>query len=70
MFSYVPTGVCSKRIEFEIKDGNISQVLFEGGCDGNLEGLSRLKGISCGKEETSCPDQLTLALKEWERKNV
>ncbi|MBI9090702.1 MAG: TIGR03905 family TSCPD domain-containing protein [Desulfobacterium sp.] len=80
MFTYVPSGVCSKRIEFEIKDGNIGRVVFEGGCPGNLEGISRLvegmpvadvitrlQGITCGKKTTSCPDQLALALGEWEQ---
>jgi len=79
MFSYVPSGVCSKRIEFEVKDGNISQVAFEGGCAGSLQGISRLvdglpvkdvikrlSGITCGKKTTSCPDQLAIALREWE----
>ncbi len=82
MFTYVPAGVCVKRIEFEIKDGNLSRVDFEGGCPGNLEGVSRLvvgmpvadvitrlQGITCGKKATSCPDQLTLALGEWEQNN-
>ena len=47
-----------------------------GGCDGNLQGISRLvvgmdvdeaiarlEGIRCGYKSTSCPDQLAQALK-------
>jgi len=83
MLTYVPSGVCSKRIEFDIKDGNLSHVVFEGGCPGNQEGISRLvegmpvddvitrlQGITCGKKKTSCPDQLTLALGEWKQANL
>lgn len=82
MFTYVPSGVCSKRIEFEVKDGNLSRVVFEGGCPGNLKGVSRLvegmpvadvitrlQGITCGKKTTSCPDQLTRALGAWTQAN-
>lgn len=57
-------------------DGNvIKSVIFTGGCNGNLQGISklvegmsaedaisRLKGIKCGFKPTSCPDQLAIAL--------
>ncbi|MBW9156605.1 TIGR03905 family TSCPD domain-containing protein [Clostridium tagluense] len=77
MYSYTPKGVCSKSINFEIVNDKITEVVFTGGCPGNLIGISslvkgmgvqeaikKLKGISCGDKSTSCPDQLALALEE------
>ncbi|WP_058486689.1 TIGR03905 family TSCPD domain-containing protein [Defluviitalea phaphyphila] len=77
MFEYKTKGVCSRKINYDIKDGHIYNVVFTGGCDGNLKGISnlvegmpveeaikRLQGISCGNKSTSCPDQLARALKE------
>lgn len=78
MYSYQPKGVCSKKIEFEIVDNKITEIVFTGGCAGNLLGIStlvkgmdvdvaikKLKGIHCGAKNTSCPDQLALALEEF-----
>lgn len=77
MYSYEPKGVCSKKITFEVVDDKITNVVFTGGCAGNLSGIStlvkgmevsevikKLKGINCGGKSTSCPDQLALALEE------
>ncbi|WP_461205538.1 TIGR03905 family TSCPD domain-containing protein [Clostridium sp. DL1XJH146] len=77
MDSYIPKGVCSRKINFEVVDGIVKKIEFIGGCDGNLKGLSnlcigmktedvikKLKGIHCGRKNTSCPDQLSLALKQ------
>lgn len=74
---YITHGVCSKKITFDIKDDTVHGVEFLGGCNGNLQGIgklvegmkvdeviSRLEGIRCGFRATSCPDQLTKALKE------
>ena len=70
-------GTCSQRILFEIEDGKVKNVQFIGGCNGNLQGISklvdgmavqevieRIEGIHCGIKPTSCPDQLAKALKE------
>lgn len=72
---YQPKGVCSTSIDIELEDGIIKSVAFTGGCNGNLQGISRLiqgmkaedaisrlKGIRCGFKNTSCPDQLAKAL--------
>ncbi len=72
---YKTQGTCSQEIEIELKDGVIDSVVFTGGCNGNLQGISalvkgmkpqdaidRLKGIRCGMKPTSCPDQLAHAL--------
>ncbi len=73
--TYKTKGVCSSTIDIDIKDGVINSVEFVGGCNGNLQGISRLvvgmtpeeaigklKGITCGYKTTSCPDQLAIAL--------
>ena len=76
-YSFRPQGVCSRNVTFEIEDGIIKNVSFEGGCNGNLKGIAALaegkkaeeiipliKGIKCGFKPTSCPDQLASALEE------
>lgn len=75
---YTPSGVCSSAIDIDVKDGIIKSVAFTGGCNGNLQGISRLvegmtveeaitklKGIRCGFKATSCPDQLACALEQF-----
>lgn len=75
-YTYRPRGVCSQLMEVEVEDGMIRRVQVLGGCDGNLQGISRLvvgmdvdeaisrmEGIRCGGKPTSCPDQLAQALK-------
>lgn len=74
---YQTNGTCCKQIELEVDDGVVKSVRFLGGCHGNLQGIvrlvegmraedviSRLGGIRCGMKPTSCPDQLTLALRQ------
>lgn len=75
---YIPHGVCSKEIHFELDtQGHIHDAFFVGGCNGNLKGIcaliegmdakeaiQRLEGICCNGKPTSCPDQLACALKE------
>lgn len=75
-FTYRPKGVCSQLMEIETEDGKIKSFEVTGGCDGNLQGISRLvvgmeveevirrlEGVRCGYKPTSCPDQLARALK-------
>lgn len=82
MYSYITKGVCSRQINFDISGNKIKNVNFIGGCNGNLQGISRLvegmdlneaikklQGISCNGKGTSCPDQLATALKEFAAKN-
>ena len=65
MYSYKTSGVCARTINFDIDDnGIITAVEFDGGCNGNQTGISILKGTTCGKRPTSCPDQLARALQE------
>ncbi len=76
-FEYQPKGVCSRLMKFECEDNRIVDVNIEGGCNGNLKGISSLlrgrtiqeavdslEGICCGVRDTSCPDQIAQALKE------
>lgn len=76
-YEYKTKGVCSRRITFSVDDGVVKNVFFDGGCNGNGKGVAalvegmpveeairRMKGIRCGKKETSCPDQLAQALEQ------
>lgn len=76
-YQYQTKGVCSRRITFDIVDGKLCNVQFEGGCNGNTKGIcalaegmdaaeavKRLSGIRCGFKPTSCPDQLAEAIKQ------
>ena len=78
MKNFKTSGVCAKEINFSIDNGIIKKVSFLGGCNGNLKGMglllegmkvedviSKLEGTKCGPRETSCPDQLAKALKEY-----
>ena len=77
MLTYKTHGTCSRQIQFTVSDdGIVDNVKFIGGCNGNLQGISKLvngkhvnevvsalKGIKC-RNNTSCPDQLAQALKQ------
>ena len=76
-YTYRTKGTCSRSITFDIEDGVVRNVQFEGGCNGNLKGIGaivdgmkvedvidKLSGIRCGFKSTSCPDQLSKALEE------
>ena len=75
--TFYPQGVCSMMIEIELEGEMIKEVIFTGGCNGNLNGISKLikgmnarevieklEGTRCGVNETSCPDQLSKALRQ------
>lgn len=68
--------VCSRQIDIEMEGDIVKSVRYTGGCHGNLQGIgalvegmnkadviSRLQGINCKGRGTSCPDQLSKALK-------
>ena len=76
-YHYKTHGTCSTQIDFEVENGILKDVSYEGGCNGNLQGICRLvkgmpvqeviaqlEGIRCGMKTTSCPDQLCRALHE------
>ncbi len=73
--SYKPKGVCPRKIEFELDGNVVHDIVFTGGCNGNLKALAKilegttvdevsrmLEGNTCGRKSTSCADQLTKAL--------
>ncbi len=76
--TYKTHGTCSRAIDFDIdENGNLHNVSFTGGCNGNLKGIGRLcegknaeeiasilEGNTCGMKSTSCPDQLSKAIRE------
>ena len=75
--TYMTQGTCCQAFEIETEDGKVKDVKFYGGCNGNLQGISKLvegqkaedvieklRGIKCGFKQTSCPDQLAAALTE------
>ena len=76
-YRYKPQGVCSTEIIVEVENNIIKNLKVINGCNGNLQGLSRLvkgmsvndvisrlEGVRCGRRSTSCPDQLCRALHE------
>lgn len=81
MQTYMTRGTCSRQILFDVTDEmTVKNVKFIGGCSGNLQAVARLvdgkhvdevistlKGIKC-RSNTSCGDQLALALEEYKTK--
>ena len=80
-YRYIPKGVCSQELIFNIEDGVVKDLKVIGGCSGNLQGISKLivglkidevieklRGIKCGFKSTSCPDQISRALEEYKNK--
>lgn len=75
-FRFKTRGVCASYINFKINDGIITDVSFQGGCNGNLKAISKLvegmdaekvisllRGNLCGFRTTSCADQFAIALR-------
>ena len=78
--SYLPSGVCSRCMNLQIKDNIILDAEFIGGCNGNLKGIrsliigsnindieQKLNGICCGDKATSCPDQLSKCIAAYKQ---
>ena len=76
-YTYNTKGVCASRITFDIDGEKVTNVHFEGGCNGNLKAISKLadgmtvdeiesklKGNTCGNKDTSCADQFAKAVRE------
>jgi len=75
-YEYTTEMVCSRLISFDIDGDVISNIVFTGGCNGNLKAISKLvdgwtvdkieqylKGNTCGFKPTSCADQLAKAVR-------
>lgn len=76
-YCYKTKGVCPNKITFDLQGNIVTNILFYGGCEGNLKAISillegltvqeitkKLDGNTCGFKGTSCADQLVQALKE------
>lgn len=76
-YLYKTKGTCSQTIEVELDGNVVKNVKFTGGCPGNLTALpllvkgmtveeveERVKGVTCGMKNTSCADQMCIALRE------
>lgn len=76
MHTFTTRGTCARTIDFDIVDGKLRNISFEGGCNGNLKAIGkllegqpidwvieRLEGNTCGRRSTSCTDQLVQAIK-------
>ena len=75
-YEYPTEIVCSQLISFDLDDNVVSNIVFTGGCNGNLKAISKLvngmtvdqiegylKGNTCGYKPTSCADQLAKAVR-------
>ncbi len=75
-YEYKTENTCSQLISFDIEGNVITNILFYGGCNGNLKAISRLlegatveqieeklRGNTCGRRPTSCTDQLARAVR-------
>lgn len=80
-FEYLPKGVCSSKMVFKIDGDIVIDIKVIGGCPGNSLGvralcqnqnidyiINKLEGIRCGYKNTSCPDQISIALKQYKQK--
>lgn len=76
-YEYPQQLVCSSKVAFDLNDGIVSNVVFTGGCNGNLKAIAKLvegkkaeeviavlEGNTCGFKPTSCADQFSKALKK------
>ena len=74
-YTYRTKGTCSSAITFELENGILHNVVFTGGCNGNLRAIGKLvegkdareiasilRGNTCGPRATSCADQLAQAI--------
>ncbi len=77
VYTHKNKGTCSRSTTVDIEGGVIKEISVQDGCDGNLKGIcslvkgmpvksaiERLSGIKCGIKNTSCPDQISIALQE------
>ena len=74
---FLTQDVCARKITFELNEGKIYNLSFEGGCAGNLQAISKLvdgkeakevatllRHNDCRGKGTSCADQLAIAIEE------
>ena len=82
-YRYKTQNTCATEIAMEVEGNVIRNIVFTGGCNGNLKTIPLLvdgwtveqieekcKGITCGRRPTSCADQLTKAVRAAYEENV
>ncbi len=75
-FNYKTKDTCSTNIKLELEGNIVRNIVFTGGCNGNLKAIllildgwtveqieEKCKGITCGRRPTSCADQLAHAVR-------
>ncbi len=75
-FEYKTQGTCSQVIAFDLDGDVVKNIVFYGGCNGNLKAIAKLvdgwtvekieqylKGNTCGPRSTSCADQLACGVR-------
>ncbi len=75
-YEYKCQGTCSQSIAFDLDGDVVKNVVYNGGCPGNVlaisklvEGMTvqtiveRLSGNPCGRRPTSCGDQLAIGVR-------
>ena len=75
--TYKTQGVCPKTIEFDLNGNVVTNIQYNGGCNGNLSAIQKLVngftveqivetlgGMPCGRRPTSCADQLAKAVQQ------
>ena len=82
-YHYKTKNVCSSEIDFDLENNQLHNVVFNGGCNGNLKAIGKLvegmdadkviallEGNTCGRSSTSCADQLTQAIRMAQTKTA
>lgn len=76
-YIYKTENTCSTEIKVELEGNVVRNIVFNGGCNGNLKAIpilvdgwtveqieEKCKGITCGRRPTSCADQLAIAVRK------
>ena len=74
-YEYKTVNTCAQVIRFDIEGNVVRNIVFDGGCNGNLKAIAKLMdgwtveeiekalaGNTCGRRPTSCGDQLARAV--------
>lgn len=75
-FDYKTQNTCSQLISLDIDGDRVHNIVFTGGCNGNLKAIpllvegwtvqqieDKLRGVTCDRRPTSCADQLACAVR-------
>ena len=78
---YQTSNVCAREIHFDVVNGIVHNVVFDGGCRGNTQGVAalaegvaiediplRLRNIDCTGGH-SCPDEFAKAAEQYIAEN-